>query len=296
MQITAESVQKTRRVGLHHMFAVLLMATALIMSFSLIATAADLGLIDAAALKGNASKWVILDARPKADWEAGHIPGAIQFSWDNYTRTDARGVKYSSFPPQELATVLAGLGIDEKSPIAVYGDADKSWGSEGYDVWLLSWLGHKGPIRLLNGGIQAWRNQNLPLTRGVERAAARKARYQVNLKPQYIVSTEDIQNGKGSYSLVDVRSTLEWIRGKIPGAVHIPWEDFYTGKDRHPLPAAELKKLLAKNGVDTSKPVVYYCLGGVRSAYAWTIHQLAGLPEAKNYKGSWAAWDKRAGK
>ena len=200
---------------------------------------------------------------------------------------------YSSFPPQELAVALAGLGIDEKSPVVVYGDADKSWGGEGYAAWLLSWLGHRGPVRLLNGGIQAWRNQNLPLTRGAEKPAAKKARYQVNLKPQYVVSTEDIQNGKGSYTLVDVRSTFEWIKGRIPGAIHIPWDDFYTGKDHRPLPPAELKKLLAKNGVDTSRPVVYYCLGGVRSAYAWMTSQLAGLPDVRNYKGSWAAWEKR---
>ncbi len=295
MQIIAELIQQARRAGLHHTLAVLFIATAVIISSSPVVTAADLGLIDAAALKGNTSKWVILDARPKAEWEAGHIPGAIQFSWENYTRTDVKGVKYSSFSPQELAIALGVLGIDEKSPVAVYGDADKSWGSEGYDVWLLSWLGHKGPIRLLNGGIQAWRNQNLPLTKGPEKTAGKKARYQVNLKPQYIVSTEDVQNGKGSYTLVDVRSTFEWIKGRIPGAIHIPWDDFHTGKDHRPLSQAELKKLLAKNGVDTSKPVVYYCLGGVRSAYAWTIHQLAGLPEAKNYKGSWAAWEKRAG-
>jgi thiosulfate/3-mercaptopyruvate sulfurtransferase len=257
--------------------------------------ATDLGLINVATLKANATKYVILDARPRSDWEAGHIPGAIQFFWDSYTRTDAKGVKYSSFPPQELAVALAGQGIDEKTPVVVYGDADKSWGSEGYTVWLLTWLGHKGPVRLLNGGIQAWHSQNLPLAKGTEKPAAKKGRYQVELKPQYLVSTEDIQNGKGAYTLVDVRSTFEWIKGRIPGAIHIPWEDFYTGKNRHPLPAAELKKLLARHGVDTTRPVVYYCLGGVRSAYAWTAHQLAGLPEAKNYKGSWAAWEKRAG-
>jgi thiosulfate/3-mercaptopyruvate sulfurtransferase len=258
-----------------------------------VAMAADLGLIDTTALKGNPAKWVILDARPKADWESGHIPGAIPFSWENYTRTDAKGVKYSSFTPQELAVALAGLGIDEKTPVVVYGDADKSFGGEGYDVWLLSWLGHKGAIRLLNGGIQAWRNQNLPLTRGAERPAAKKARYQVDPKSRYIVSTEEVRNAKGSYTLVDVRSTFEWIKGRIPGAIHIPWEDFYTGKDRHPLPPAELKQLLAKHGVDTSKPVVYYCLGGIRSAYTWTVHQLAGLPDARSYKGGWAAWDIR---
>lgn len=295
MQIRTKFFRHPTRAGLKQIMSLLSIAAVVILSCSTVTIAADLKLIDATALKGTLTKYVILDARSKADWEAGHIPGAIQFSWDNYTRTDAKGVKYSSFPPQELAVTLAGLGIDEKTPLVVYGDADKSWGGEGYDVWLFSWLGHKGPVWLLNGGIQAWRSQNLPLTRGAERVAANKAHYRVDLQSHYIVSTEDVQNSKGSYALVDVRSTFEWIKGKIPGAIHIPWEDFYTGKDHHPLPAADLKKLLARHGVDITKPVVYYCLGGVRSAYAWTAHQLAGLPEARNYKGSWAAWEKRAG-
>ncbi|GFO61337.1 hypothetical protein GMST_36620 [Geomonas silvestris] len=271
----------------------LLGAAALILITALTCAAADLGLVDAATLKGNAGKWTVLDARPKAEWEAGHIPGAIPFYWESYTRTDAKGVKYSSFPPQELAQALSGLGIDEKTPLVIYGDADKSWGSEGYDAWLFSWLGHKGPIRLLNGGIQAWNGSSFPLVKGSERQQARKVHYQADPKPQYLVSTEEVQR-KNGLQLVDVRSTFEWFKGRIPGSVHIPWEDFHTGKDRHPLPPAELKKLLVKHGVDPNKPVAYYCLGGVRSAYAWTVHQLSGLPEARNYKGSWAAWEKRA--
>jgi thiosulfate/3-mercaptopyruvate sulfurtransferase len=277
------------------MLAPLLVALTFIMALSSASLAADLALIEPAALKGSGSKWIILDARPKAEWEAGHIPGALSLPWEAYTRTDARGVKYSTIPPQELATALAGLGIDEKSPLVIYGDADTSWGGEGYDVWLFSWLGHKGPVRLLDGGIQSWRARNLPLTSGAERPLPRKARYQVNLKPQVVVSTEEVQQGKNAYTLVDVRSTFEWLKGRIPGAIHIPWEEFYTGKDRRPLPPAELKKLLTKKGVDTSRPVVFYCLGGVRSAYAWTVYQLAGLPNGRNYKGSWAAWEKRAG-
>jgi len=77
-------------------------------------------------------------------------------------------------------------------------------------------LATKGPIRLLNGGIQAWRAQNLPLAKGVEKSIPPKARYQYELKPQYIVSTEDVQNNKGAYTLIDTRSTFEWIKGKIP--------------------------------------------------------------------------------
>ena len=259
------------------------------------AAAADLALIDATALKSSGAKYLILDARPKADWEAGHIPGALLFSWEQLTRTDGSGVKYSTLPPQELAQALANLGINEKTPLVLYGDADKSWGSEGYAAWLFSWLGHKAPVRVLNGGIQSWRSQNLPLVKGTERGVPAKVRYLVDVKPNYLVTTEDIQSRSAAYSLVDVRSTFEWLKGRIPGAIHIPWEDFYAGKDHHPLPPAELKKMLAKHGVDTSRPVAYYCLGGVRSAYAWTVHQLSGLPEAKNYKGSWAAWEKRVG-
>lgn len=260
------------------------------------ASAADLGLIDAARLKASAGSWVVLDARPKADWLAGHIPGAVSFSWEDYTRTDARGVKYSSFPPGELAALLGALGISERTPLVIYGDADKSWGGEGYDAWLFSWLGHKGPVRLLNGGIQAWRGAGLPLVAGAEHRQAKKVPYLVQVKPRTVIGTEELQGQKDAYTVVDVRSTFEWLKGRIPGAVHIPWEDFYTGKERKPLNGAELRKLLAKHDVDLKKPVVYYCLGGIRSGYAWTVHQLAGLPEARNYKGGWEAWDKREGR
>ncbi len=295
MQQLIELFIQNKKTDIPRLVALMLRVGTIIVLLASVSSAADLGLIEAAALNNNPKKWVILDSRPRSEWEAGHIPGAIPFFWESYTRTDAAGVKYSSLPPQELAVAFAKLGIDEKIALVVYGDADKSWGSEGYAAWLLTWLGHKGPVRLLNGGIQSWRTQHLPVTKGQEKPAAAKVRYQLDLTSTYSVSTEDIQRGKERYTLIDTRSMFEWIRGRIPGAIHIPWEEFYTGTDRHPLPPAELAKLFARHGVDTSKPVVYYCLGGVRSAYAWVTHQLAGLPDAKNYKGSWAAWEKRSG-
>ncbi len=256
----------------------------------------DLGLIEAATLKGDQSRWVILDGRSKAEWEAGHIPGAYSFCWENYTRTDEKGVEYRIFPTRELAAALGAMGISENTPVVVYGDADKSWGGEGWDAWTLSWLGHKGPIRLLAGGIQAWRGQGFSLSKGPEKKTAAKAEYRFNLKPELDISTEDLEQKKGSPVIVDVRSTFERLKGKIPGSVHIFWEKFFTGPDRRPLAPQELKKLLAGSGVDTTRPVVYYCYGGIRSGYAWLVHQLAGLPTARNYEGGWAAWQKRGSK
>lgn len=269
------------------------MAAAMVAACSAVAEAADLGLIDASVLRGELSRWIVLDGRPGADWEAGHIPGARSFSWENYTRIDENGVEYRVFPPRQLAEALASMGIDEKTPVVVYGDADTSWGGEGWNAWVLSWLGHKGPIRLLKGGIQAWRASSLPLAGGPEKPAAPKARYTVSLDPRINITAEELERRRGTLTVVDVRSTLEWLKGRIPGAVRIPWEDFHTGKDRRPLAPADLKKLLAKQGVASTKPVVYYCTGGIRSAYAWLVHQLAGLPDARNYEGGMADWKRR---
>jgi thiosulfate/3-mercaptopyruvate sulfurtransferase len=260
---------------------------------SSVASGANLGIIGASDLNKNPSGWIVLDARPKSEWTTGHIPGALSFSWENYTRTDEQGIPYRVWQPQELAKALGAMGITESSPVVVYGDADKSWGGEGWACWVLSWLGHKGQIRLLSGGIQSWRANAFPMLAGVEIKIRRTVQYTVNLVSSLNSSTTEIEKNRSGLVLVDTRSTLEWFRGRIPGAIHIPWDDFYSGKERQPLSPAALKKLLQKNGVDTRKTIVYYCAGGIRSGYAWMVHQLAGLPAAKNYEGGYEAWQRQ---
>jgi thiosulfate/3-mercaptopyruvate sulfurtransferase len=271
-------------------FIIVIFVVSVFLSSGSVVSAAGPGLIESHVLSKNLSDWVILDARPKADWMAGHIPGAISFSWEDYTRTDNKGVPCRAWPPQELAAELGKMGIDENSRIVVYGDADKSWGGEGWDCWVLAWLGHKGPIRLLAGGIRSWLDNNYPIKKGLEKTSVRHVQYKFKIEPGLDISTADIKKEKSNLALVDTRSTLEWFKGRIPGAVHINWEGFYTGKDRHPLAPGELKNLLQKHGVDLRKPVVYYCTGGIRSGYAWLVHQLAGLPTARNYEGGFEAW------
>lgn len=278
-------------------FAVPLVVMFTILLFSVGAVrAADLGLIEAQALAKSRQTGVVLDARPRAEWEAGHIPGARSFSWEEYTRTDEKGVRYKVWPPEQLAKALGEMGIDEKTPLVVYGDADKSWGGEGWACWLFARLGHKGPVRLLNGGIQAWRGQGLPLAAGAEKIAAKPRTYRFRSTPQVDVTTAELQARKSGLTLIDTRSTFEWLKGRIPGAIHIPWDDLYAGRERRPLAADVLKKLLRDKGVPLDRLVVYYCTGGIRSGYAWLVHQLAGLPEARNYEGGMEEWEKLAAK
>lgn len=258
------------------------------------ASAPDLALMEPTELNQPTQVWAVLDARPKSAWQAGHIPGAHSFSWDDYTRTDDKGVPYRLWPTQDLVVALGRMGIDENTPVAVYGDADKSWGGEGWACWVLAWLGHRGPIRLLAGGIQAWQGQGYPVSTELEREAVSPSSYRVELRPELDIQASELEEEGSSMVLVDTRSTMEWLTGHLPKAIHIPWTDFFSGKDRRPLDPDALRKLFQDHGVDISKPIVYYCAGGVRSGYTWAVHVTCGLPQARNYEGGMEDWKRCA--
>jgi thiosulfate/3-mercaptopyruvate sulfurtransferase len=255
------------------------------------ASSYDLALIEPAILNRNLSDWIVLDARPKTKWQASHIHGAMSFSWEDYTSTDKKNIPYSVWSPEKIAAVLGKMGIDENSPVVVYGDADTSWGGEGWVCWVLMWLGHQGPIRLLAGGVQAWENHGFPVGAPVRQRAAVPVEYRFKVRPEVNITTNEIEQEKSNIVLVDTRSTLEWIKGHLPGAVHLKWNLFYSGKDRRPISSNEMRDLLHRHEIAEQKPVVYYCTGGIRSAYVWLVHTLSGLPSARNYEGGMEAWN-----
>ncbi|KAF0187927.1 MAG: rhodanese-like domain/cysteine-rich domain-containing [Desulfobulbaceae bacterium] len=262
----------------------------LIMTATTSAFGADLGLIKPSTLTQD-NTWIILDCRPEKNYDQGHLPGALPFSWEKLTATDKDGVKYRITPPNELAAILGNMGISEKSKIVFYGDTDSSWGGEGWGAWVFTWLGHQGPIRILEGGIQAWAKVGLPVEKNRPKEV-QATTYLVSLKPEADVTVQQLVDHGDQYTLIDVRSTLEWLRGHLPNAIHISWGKFYQGADRAPLSRVQLQKLLADHGVNLNKPVVYYCTGGIRSGYTWMAHELSGLGTAINFEGGTEAWDK----
>jgi thiosulfate/3-mercaptopyruvate sulfurtransferase len=254
------------------------------------ASAFDLALIEPAELIQDRGQWIILDARPESDWLAGHIPGALSFSWENYTRTDENGRAYRLARPEQLAVALGQMGMVENTPVVVYGDADRSMGGEGWITWVLLWLGHQGPIRVVAGGIQSWKDHGYPVVAGPENSTRPASAYRVRLRPEINVETRVLESKDRFFILIDCRSKMEWIMGHIPGAVHIPWTEFSTGRQRRPLDRAGLKKLLKSHDIDPAKPIIFYCTGGVRSGYTWMVHQLDGLSPVRNYLGGMEDW------
>jgi thiosulfate/3-mercaptopyruvate sulfurtransferase len=59
-------------------------------------------------------------------------------------------------------------------------------------------------------------------------------------------------------------------------------------------PAEDALTALKGSGIDPAELRATYCQGGVRAALVWfSLHELAGLADVRNYAGSWEEWGNR---
>jgi sulfur-carrier protein adenylyltransferase/sulfurtransferase len=97
------------------------------------------------------------------------------------------------------------------------------------------------------------------------------------------VNVQDVESrrqSKENFILLDVREKDEWDEGHLPGAVHIP-RGFLESK--------------IENSVrERTTPVVVYCAGGHRSAFAAKSLQDMGYKNVVSMDGGYGAW-KNAG-
>ena len=76
--------------------------------------------------------------------------------------------------------------------------------------------------------------------------------------------------------LVDVREPDEWSEGHIPGAVHVP--------------RGYLESRIEQSAPDRSRPVVVYCAGGARSAFAAKTLEELGYENVVSLAGGFTDW------
>ncbi|MFC1890131.1 sulfurtransferase, partial [Thermodesulfobacteriota bacterium] len=92
-------------------------------------------------------KLVVIDVRPEKDFLAGHIRGALNLEWTDFTETE--GPKYwQLLPVPEIERRLGEAGVGNEGRIVVYGDVKNGWGEDGRLFWMFSYLGRKD-VRVL---------------------------------------------------------------------------------------------------------------------------------------------------
>lgn len=250
--------------------------------------------------KINNENLIILDARGKMrDYITGHIPGAILTSWVKFSDIEGKPSINKSWgtlkEKEALQTSIQSVGINSDSSVIIYSDTGDGFGEGARLVWMLKYLNFKD-VHLLDGGINMWTHEggdleyspNVPLKGDFE-----ITRY----NHSYNISTKELSSKLHKYSLLDTRNYLEYkgqenkgeiAKGKIPGAINIPYQDFFDANGLVK-PKRQVDIILKKSGIDTSKPIVSYCNAGVRSTFAWITLMSYGY-QSKNYDASFSGW------
>jgi thiosulfate/3-mercaptopyruvate sulfurtransferase len=245
-----------------------------------------------------------VDYDPAANYELGHIPGAVLFDW----RKDINDpVARDIISADAFAQLFSKSGIGDDTTVVLYGDFNNWFAAFAY--WVFSLYGAKN-LKLLNGGRKKWIAEDRPITKDAAHPLAAKYTPKTpNLKLRAYL--EDVRRGLadvkgGKLRLVDVRGPKEFSGeitappeyptehaqrgGHIPGATNIPWAQAVnengTFKSRE-----ELEALYGGKGVTGQTPVITYCRIGERSSHTWfVLTHLLGYPDVRNYDGSWTEW------
>lgn len=232
------------------------------------------------------------------DYRAGHLPGAVYVDMDTELATHG-GPSEGRHPlpsRETLQDAARRWGLHAGDSVVVYDDfrsvsAARAW-------WLLRGA-DVADIRVLDGGLSAWRAAGFPLETG-----------EVSPAPGSIVladldaglSIDDAAAWPQHGVLLDARAPERYrgevepfdpVAGHIPGAVNLPADAVLDGASF--ASPAVIRAAFESVGVNDLTPVAAYCGSGLTAAHTALAGAAAGL-EVAVYPGSWSQWSNTAGR
>jgi thiosulfate/3-mercaptopyruvate sulfurtransferase len=242
---------------------------------------------------------VLLDVRWRLDapdgrpaYREAHLPGAIYVDLDHeLAAPPGPGAGRHPLPdPRDLQAAARRWGVRQGSVVVAYDDlggmsAARAW-------WLLRDAGLQD-VRVLNGGLAAWRRVGLPLESGDRVPAPGDVRLAPGRLP--VLGADDAARFEGA--LLDARAAeryrgevepIDPRPGHIPGALSAPTAGNLDADGRF-LPPEALRERFAGLGVDLDGAVAAYCGSGVTASHEVLALAVAGV-DAALYPGSWSAW------
>ena len=249
-------------------------------------------------LESPGPKPVVLAAVGKLSWLAGRIPGACHAPRHSYTDREGMVVRRKQF--QRFAR---RHGIDDSSQVVVY--------DERYDaarLWWLFFLYGKTDVRLLDGGMAAWREAGHGVDRGFGQLPPGGGRFVASpALDGWIADIEDVVEAVTlGFPIWDTRDLPEWngasIGGLPPGRIDrarfVGWKAFRKADEGRPSEfrtAAETSAVLDAAGFDPGSDHIFYCHSGIRAATPLLALYLMGYPteRLRLYDGSWIDWSRQ---
>lgn len=252
--------------------------------------ASDLRVVDATKFMAGTDR----DAR--AEYEAGHIPGAVFM--DLAELTDASSdIDNMAPPPEKFASRMQSLGLGDGSRIVIYDDSPLKSAARAW--WLLKLFGAHD-VALLDGGLAKWKAEGRPLEMGKQ--ALRHRHFTVWRDAKAVRTKEQVLENLAleTEQLVDARPAARFTGedrdprpgvapGHIPGSRSLPHSDLFNA-DGTWKRGDELKAAFDAAGVDFDRPLVATCGTGMTATVVAFGAHLLGKEDVAVYDGSWSEW------
>ena len=263
-------------------------------------------LVDAAWLKAHldAKDMVIIDVRdPGAEFEAGHIPGAVSAPYTTFGwRAKIDGVPGQLPPVSEIAARIGSLGVGNDTQVVIVsaGDNSTEFGKATRVYWTFKVLGHDA-VTILNGGERAWQAADAQVAQGAVTPVA--AKFTPDFQPRYIATADQVQAAIGSSTrLVDarpadqydgrVKAPVDRVAGTIPSAVNIEQSKFYGDSFAD---SGAVERLVKAAGLKKDDAKITFCNTGHWASVAWFgLSEVNGEKNVAMYDGSMSEWTQDA--
>jgi thiosulfate/3-mercaptopyruvate sulfurtransferase len=240
-------------------------------------------------------RWALGNPHGRAEYLAGHLPGAVFVDLETELAAPASPADGRHPLPslQALQSAARRWGLRSGSRVVVY---DATGGLAAARAWWLLRWGGLTDVRILDGGLDAWRRAGGSIETGdvvpqpgdvtlpggcmpvltIDEAAA------LPHSGGVLLDARAGERYRGEVEPIDPRA------GHVPGAVSAPTAENLAA-DGAFRPAAELAARFAELGVAPGARVAAYCGSGVTAAHEIAALAVAGI-DAALWPGSWSQW------
>lgn len=247
---------------------------------------------------------VILDASPREnksnltpEFTNIQIKGACQFDME-MVFLDKDNPIPNMIPCERIfQEECRKLGINKDSLIVVYDNlgvytSPRVW-------WMFKVMGHS-QIAVLDGGLSAWKSENLPTEPIRKKKEILSGNFTAKYKPDMVIDSNTLLENIDSKKLqvIDARSEERFYgvipeprenmsSGHIPNSINLPFEKvLYQGKMK---PKNELREFFKNLNIE-NQSLAFTCGSGITACIILLASEL--ISENKNvlYDGSWSEW------